>query len=153
MRIRLRLVSLMVSLLGVAFSVSTLHAQTYANEDGAISGYDPVAYFTEDMPVKGKPEFSTDWNNATWYFSSAENKSMFDADPEKYAPQYGGFCAFGMSRGYAVSTEPDAWYIEDGKLYLNHNLAVRKTWLKDIPGYIEKANPVWAEKLETQVFE
>ena len=153
MKIDLKSAFFVLVLLASVMACSTLSAQTYANEDGAISGYDPVAYFTEDMPVKGMKEFTTHWNNADWYFSSAENQASFEANPEKYAPQYGGFCAFGMSRGYAVSTEPDAWYIEDGKLYLNHNLAVRKTWLKDIPRYIEKANPVWADKLETQIFE
>lgn len=109
----------------------------------AIHGYDPVAYFTVGKPVPGKEEFEYKYQGATWRFASAANQDAFAKDPAKYAPQYGGYCAFGMSRGYAVSTEPDAWTIVKGKLYLNYNVDVLKQWSQDIPGYIEKANTNW----------
>jgi YHS domain-containing protein len=117
----------------------------FTTNDGAIRGYDPVAYFTEGKPVAGKKEFSLTWMEATWYFSSQQNLETFKANPEKYAPQFGGFCAFGVSRGYKVKTEPEAWTIIDGKLYLNYNLDVQKEWSKDPSGYILKANGNWLE--------
>ncbi len=110
----------------------------------AIRGYDPVAYFTEGAPVKGEPQFRQEWNGATWHFANRENLERFQADPERYAPQFGGFCAFGMSRGYKVGTDPAAFTIHEGKLYLNYSLPVRATWLKDTDAYIDKADANWA---------
>ena len=117
--------------------------QVFSTRDGAIRGFDPVAYHTEQKPVKGSKDFTFDYKGATWRFSSAENLELFRADPERYAPAYGGYCAFGMSRGYAVDTDPRAFTIVDGTLYLNHNLSVRRTWSKDIPGNIAKADANW----------
>ena len=117
--------------------------QVFSTKAGAIRGYDPVAYHLEQKPVKGKKEITFDYNGATWRFSSEANLELFRADPERYAPVYGGYCAFGMSRGYAVDTDPRAFTIVDGKLYLNHNLSVRRTWSKDIPGNIAKADANW----------
>ncbi|MGF1551598.1 MAG: YHS domain-containing (seleno)protein [Paracoccaceae bacterium] len=114
----------------------------------AIDGTDPVAYFTEGRPVEGSSAFSHDWNGATWYFASAENRDRFVADPEAFAPQYGGYCAWAVSQGYTASTEPEAWRIVDGKLYLNYNLDVQKTWEQDVPGHIEAANANWPTVLE-----
>ncbi len=119
---------------------------TFVNDDGAIRGYDPVAYHTESKPVKGSREFAFSYEGATWYFASEHNRDLFESDPERYAPAYGGFCAYGMSRGFAVSTDPDAWTIVDGKLYLNYSLGVRRTWLKDVPGNIEKADANWLKR-------
>jgi YHS domain-containing protein len=93
--------------------------------------------------VKGKAEFSTEWKGATWEFSSAENLEKFKADPEAYAPQYGGYCAYGVSKGGLVKGEPDQWTIVDGKLYLNYSAGVQKTWSKDIPGFISTADKKW----------
>ena len=132
---------------------STLDVPTFGDEAGAIRGYDPVAYHTDGQPQPGNPEFSTQYNGADWYFASESNLALFREDPERYAPQYGGYCAYAMSRGWVVSTDPEAWHIEDGKLYLNYSLGVRKTWLKDVPGYIAKADTHWQEKLEQPVFE
>ncbi|HMG51328.1 MAG TPA: YHS domain-containing (seleno)protein [Inquilinus sp.] len=109
----------------------------------AIRGYDPVAYFTDDGPRQGKPEFSVQHDGAIWWFASAEHKAMFAADPDKYLPAFGGFCAFGTSRGYLVKIEPEAWSIVDGRLYLNYDLGVRDTWAKDIKGNIDKASANW----------
>lgn len=106
----------------------------------ALGGYDAVAYFKEGKPVAGKPEFSYKWMDATWRFSSAENREAFKAEPEKYAPQYGGYCAFGTSQGHLVPGDPQAWKVVDDKLYLNYNKDVQKFWLQDVPGNIEKAN-------------
>jgi YHS domain-containing protein len=114
----------------------------------AIKGYDPVAYFTEDGPVKGKKEFSWEWNGATWQFNSKENLALFQNDPGKYAPQYGGYCAYAMASGDLVDINPKAWKIVNGKLYLNYSLRVHRKWEKDIPGYIEKADMMWPEVLK-----
>jgi YHS domain-containing protein len=117
----------------------------YQSGGVAIHGYDPVAYFRDQKPVKGKTEFEQVWMGAKWRFVSAENLEAFKANPEKYAPQYGGYCAYGMSAGYAAPTEPDAWSVIDGKLYLNYNKQVRQMWNKDIPGYIVKADRNWPQ--------
>ena len=109
----------------------------------AIKGYDPVAYFTEGEPVKGSAEFQHEWNSAIWHFSSAEHRDMFKAEPEKYAPQYGGYCAYAVSQGKTANIDPDAWKIVDGKLYLNLNKRIHRKWEKDIPGYIKKADKNW----------
>ncbi|TCR66417.1 YHS domain-containing (seleno)protein [Bosea sp. BK604] len=109
----------------------------------AIRGYDPVAYFREGGPRPGKPEFSISHAGATWRFASAENKALFEADPERYLPAYGGFCAYGTSRGYLVKIEPEAWSIVDGRLYLNYDLDVRRTWLGDTRKYIARAEGNW----------
>lgn len=115
---------------------------------GAIRGYDPVAYFTESKPVQGKRAFSHKWKGATWYFASEKNRDLFRADPEKYAPRYGGYCAYAVSQGYIASIVPEAWKIVDGKLYLNFSLGVQQTWEQDIPGYIESADEKWPRLLK-----
>lgn len=99
--------------------------------DTAISGYDTVAYFTEGKPVKGSKDFELAWRGGNWRFASQANLDMFKADPQKYAPQYGGWCAYAMSdRGRTVRIDPDAWYIHEGKLYLNYSKRVQNTWLE-----------------------
>ena len=118
---------------------------TFIQSGKAIRGYDPVAYFTEGNPVKGSDKLTYEWNNAKWYFSSEKNLELFKAAPEKYAPQYGGYCAYGLSNGYKAPTDADSWTIENGKLYLNYNLDVRKEWNKDRQQRIEKAHQNWPE--------
>jgi hypothetical protein len=118
----------------------------------AIRGYDAVAYHREMKPVLGLPEFKAEWNGAEWRFASKANRDAFMKDPARYAPAYGGYCAFGASRGYKVSTDPDAFAIEGGKLYLNYSLPVQVTWNTDRPGYIEKATANW-RTLEAEVYE
>ncbi len=113
----------------------------------AINGYDPVAYFTENMPVEGKAQHTFVWKGATWLFASVGNKARFIASPEKYAPQYGGYCAFAVSYGSTATTVPEAWAIVDGKLYLNYSLGVRRRWNTDQKGYISKANKNWPDVL------
>lgn len=118
-------------------------APVFSDRSGAIRGYDPVAYFTQGRPVKGSPQFTHRWNGAEWRFASAENRDRFAAAPQTYAPQYGGYCAFGVAGGYAVKIEPDAWSIVDGKLYLNYDQSVQREWKNDVPGYIRKADGNW----------
>jgi YHS domain-containing protein len=114
----------------------------------AIGGTDPVAYFIEGRPVEGSRQFTHDWNGATWRFASAANRDRFAADPAAYAPQYGGYCAWAVAQGYTASTDPQAWRIVDGKLYLNYNLEVRERWLQDVPGHIAAADANWPKVLE-----
>ncbi len=120
----------------------------FTESGGAIRGYDPVAYFTLGEPTEGSDRFSTSWNGATFKFSSADHLALFEAEPAKYAPQYGGYCAYAVSKGSTASTDPDAWTIVDGKLYLNYSKSVRKRWRKDIPGHIKAADNNWPRVLE-----
>jgi len=114
----------------------------------AVSGYDPVAYFTQGKPVEGQSTLEYEWNGATWRFSSDENRAAFKASPEAYAPQYGGYCAWAVSQGYTAKSVPDAWRIVDGKLYLNYSKDIQKRWAEDIPGNIAKADANWPRVLE-----
>lgn len=117
---------------------------TLGSEEGiAIRGYDPVAYFRDGGPRPGKPEFAFRYAGAVWRFANAEHKALFEADPERYVPAYGGYCAYGTSRGYLVKIEPEAWSIVDGRLYLNYDLGVRETWLGRTKTYIARANAGW----------
>ena len=114
----------------------------------AVDGHDPVAYFTMGKPVEGSADYEYEWNGATWRFASQENLESFKADPEKYAPQYGGYCAWAVSQGYTASADPDAWKIVDGKLYLNYSKDVQQRWSEDIPGNIAKADGNWPKVIE-----
>jgi YHS domain-containing protein len=108
--------------------------------DTAINGYDTVAYFTVGKPVKGEDNLAYEWMGAKWKFSSQANLDLFKANPEKYAPQYGGYCAYGVSQDNLVSIEPDKFKVEGGKLYLNYDADVQAKWLKDPAGYIKQAD-------------
>lgn len=115
----------------------------------AIKGYDPVAYFKDGKPTKGTGEYQFEWKGAKWRFASAEHRELFEADPEKYAPRYGGYCAWAVSEGYTAGVDPqDAWSIVDGKLYLNYDAKIKEKWEKDIPGHINKADTNWPGVLE-----
>lgn len=109
----------------------------------AIRGYDPVAYFKEGKAIEGQKKFQYEWKDATWYFASQQNRDEFIQSPEKYEPQYGGYCAWAVSQGYTASIDPEAWHIREGKLYLNYSKSVKKTWSQDIPGNIQKGNKNW----------
>jgi YHS domain-containing protein len=109
----------------------------------AIHGYDPVAYFTDAKPVPGKEDFEFEWMGAKWRFATAEHREAFKTAPEKYAPHYGGYCAYAVSQGHVADIDPNAWSIVDGKLYLNYDADVQKKWKADIPGYIMKADKNW----------
>jgi YHS domain-containing protein len=111
----------------------------------AIEGYDPVAYFEEGRPVEGDSDYAHEWMGATWYFASAENRDLFAADPERYAPQYGGYCAWAVANGYTAKIDPQAWAVVDDRLYLNYSLDVQKQWQQDVPGHITKADANWPD--------
>ena len=109
----------------------------------AIKGYDAVAYFKEDQAVRGNRDFEHEWKGATWRFSSQENRDAFAAEPEVYAPQYGGYCAYAVSQNYTASIDPEQFTIVDDKLYLNYSKSVKETWLANRDQYIIDANNNW----------
>lgn len=109
----------------------------------AIKGYDPVAYFTEGRPVKGRSEFQYEWLGATWQFANAANRDAFAKNSIKYAPQFGGYCAWAVSQGYTAGIDPAAWKIVEGKLYLNYSKSVQQKWEQDVPGNIRKGHENW----------
>ncbi len=115
-------------------------------KDGvALRGYDPVAYFTQGQPVKGLPQFQAIHQGAVFHFASQASRDAFVAAPEKFAPQYGGYCAFGMANGYKAATDPAAFTVQDGKLYLNYNQDVQKMWSADRAAFVRKADANWPE--------
>lgn len=124
----------------VLYSQNNNKSDIYTTSDGAIDGYDPVAYFTEQKAVKGQKDIVFEWQKAQWHFATEENKAAFIQDPEKYAPQYGGYCAYGWSKGYAAKTEGTAWSVVEDKLYLNYNKKVKSTWEEDQQAFIQKAD-------------
>jgi YHS domain-containing protein len=113
----------------------------------AIRGYDPVAYFTENKAVEGSDNFEFEWEGATWRFSSQENLTKFKAEPESYAPQYGGYCAYAVAKNSTASVDPTQFSIVDGKLYLNYNKKIQQQWLNDQANFIEKADINWPSLL------
>ena len=134
------------------FTAYCVQAQTtppvYTEGGIAIDGTDPVGYFKEGKPVAGDASITHDWNGATWRFSSVENRDAFASDPETYAPQYGGYCAYAVSEGYTASPVPEAWKIVDGKLYLNFSRGIQNRWERDIPGRIAAGNANWPSVLQ-----
>lgn len=132
-----------VALVGMYCSASSQQNEIFVKDNAAIGGYDVVAYFKESKPVKGITEFNVMYKGVKWLFANKTNADLFKANPEKYEPQYGGYCAYGCSRGYKAKTSHDAWTIVDGKLYLNYNTDVRDSWNKDQQGYIKKADANW----------
>ncbi|GLR70969.1 YHS domain-containing (seleno)protein [Agaribacter marinus] len=119
----------------------------------AIKGYDPVAYFTEAKPVLGNAQYTAQYNGATYHFASAKHQSLFTGNPMKYAPQYGGYCAFGVSKEKKYDTDPMAWAIVDDKLYLNLNEKVQGRWVLNKEELIVEANDIWTEIENTPVSE
>ncbi|GHD55189.1 hypothetical protein GCM10017083_33750 [Thalassobaculum fulvum] len=113
----------------------------------AIHGYDPVAYLEDHEAVAGLPEFATTWRGVEWRFSSARNLSRFLADPVGYAPQYGGFGAYGVSIGKAYDVDPTVFDVVDGRLYLHRNARVRELWLRNPTGYIAEADETWRQRV------
>ncbi len=124
-------------------------SEIYKNWRGvAIKGYDPVAFHRDGKPVIGSGEYEVKWKDAKWRFASAENRDLFKDDPDKYAPRYGGYCAWAVAEGYTAGVDPEnAWSIVDGRLYLNYNAEIKQKWEKDIPGFIKKADANWPSVL------
>jgi YHS domain-containing protein len=142
---RLALLSLVAGAAALTLNLSArAQAGAFFEKEGvALRAHDPVAYFKDNRPVKGSPEFKAQWQGSVFHFASAANRDAFQADPAKYAPQYGGYCAFGVAGGYKATTDPAAFTIEGGKLYLNYNAAVQTQWRADIPGFVVKADRHW----------
>lgn len=146
MRKRVYLTLLLCLLAGPAAAVDPVFTALFS--DKAIRGYDTVAYFTENQAVEGSAEYATEYQGATWLFSSQEHLDLFLADPEKYAPQYGGYCAYAVSQNQTASIKPELFTIVDGKLYLNYNESINDKWRADKINYIEAADKNWPGLLE-----
>ena len=144
--------ALAIGVLGVSFAApahadkAPIYTGNFSNT--AVQGHDPVAYFTEGKPVKGSKQFTTEYQGAEFRFTSAENLAAFQADPAKYAPQYGGYCAWAISQGYTAKGDADHWKIVDGKLYLNYNKKIQEDWEQDQASYIVQADTNWPEVLK-----
>lgn len=119
----------------------------FSTKEGALRGFDPVCYFSIGRPQKGSADYAYPYKGAIWHFMSAENLSTFKANPGQFVPQFGGYCSFGMANGYKADTQPEAWTIVDGKLYMNYSLAVHTKWTENQPAQIEKANENWAKEM------
>ncbi len=140
---------IVIGLLIVSFQCFAAEPPVFTGRgEFAINGYDAVAYHKQQKPVKGNSEFTAQWNGAKWRFNSDENRSLFESDPERWAPRYGGYCAWAVANNYTAKTDPDAWSIVDDRLYLNYNRRIRKKWSKDIPGNIKRADANWPEVLK-----
>jgi YHS domain-containing protein len=134
-----------IAFLALVFSAAA-YAQSikFTGKDGvAIKGYDPVAYFIQQKAVEGNDAYSFDWSGSKWKFISQNNLDSFKVAPEKYAPQYGGFCAYGTSENHLSPTDPKAFTIVNGKLYLNYNMDVKQLWIKDTTSRIKAADDYW----------
>ena len=142
-----RVVQLVILSVVLLFGCTSVYAEepiyTGFLSSKAVGGYDSVAYFTESKPVKGEKKFSTHYMGAEWRFSSEENKALFTADPEKYAPQYGGYCAWAVADNSFAKGDPKQWSIVDGKLYLNYNAEIKSKWSQDSAELIVKGDNNW----------
>ena len=144
---KIAIITLLTSL--IFTRINAQEAEIYSSGGQALKGFDPVAYFKTAKPVKGKKEFSYQWKNATWLFSTKENLKDFIQDPEKYSPQYGGYCAYGASQGHKAPVDPKTWAVINNKLYFNYNPEVQKLWNKDKENLIIVANKKW-EKIKNK---
>jgi YHS domain-containing protein len=140
-----RVLACAVMLLSVALASPAFAGEVFEKDGIAINGYDTVAYFTEMKAVKGVGHYRAEYKWAVFLFVSAANRDAFLEHPEKFAPQYGGFCAYGMAKGYKAATDPAAFTVVGDKLYLNYNGTVRALWVLDIPSYVNKADQHWPE--------
>jgi YHS domain-containing protein len=127
----------------VAILIGLISAGLSGADEIAIKGYDPVAYFKADKAQQGAGSFTFQWHGRTWHFISKENRDLFAASPEKYAPQYDGYCAWAMTEARKAVTDPEIWSIVNGKLYLQCSKAAYEKWSRDIPGNIEKGDRNW----------
>ena len=143
-RTQIAALSLVACALAISLAPQALAGKVNKSLFGtAVEGYDVVAYFEEGRPVEGSREHAHEWMGATWRFASAEHRDRFVASPERYAPQYGGFCAYAVSQGTTAGIDPEAWKIVDDKLYLNLSPSIQEIWSQDIPGYVRLADRNW----------
>jgi hypothetical protein len=140
---------LSLPVLGLATAPAMADIPEFFKAEGyAATGFDVVAYFTQGKPIEGNSNFSLKWKGTVWRFASAENMASFEADAWKYAPQYGGYCAFAMAKGAIARSVPDAWTVYEDKLYLNQSKLVRVLWKRDIPSMVRDADQVWPAILQ-----
>ena len=137
------LAALIAVLFALAAPVRADSPVWFTSHGAAIDGYDTVAYFTAGKPVPGRAGIEVEWKGAIWRFASRGNRERFEANPRAFAPQYGGYCAYAVSRGHLASTDPQAWKIVDGKLYLTHSPAVLAMWSRDIAGNLARSEANW----------
>lgn len=143
-----------VTLSALVMSAPALAGDFFERNGVAIDGYDPTSYFSEGKPVRGSRDFPAEYQGSVFYFASAANRERFQAAPADYAPQFGGFCAYGAAGGYKAKIDPTAFSVVAGKLYLNYNAEVQSLWVKDITGYIHKAELKWPTvATQSKVFE
>jgi hypothetical protein len=128
---------------GLLSAANAQKSAIYAPDGIALKGYDVVAFFTQGKPVKGSTDYSFQWNGVKWLFYSNADLETFKASPEKYAPQYGGYCAYGTAQGHKAPTQADTWTIVDHKLYFNYNTQVKEMWSKNRSTFIDTANKNW----------
>ncbi len=140
-------IAIVVVVVAVAFFQETA-PRPYVSGPGdiAIQGFDTVAYFVDNRAVKGSGAFTHPWREATWQFVSAENRDLFATEPDRYAPQFGGFCSLGVGMDMFVHADPESWTIVDGKLYMQYNSDARDKWRADIESNLAKAEEVWSER-------
>jgi YHS domain-containing protein len=127
----------------LAFDADSTSAINVDKAGVMLRGYDPVSYFAGGKPTKGSAQYSAKHDGATYHFTSAKNRDAFKAAPDRYSPQFGGFCAMGAALGKKLDGDPAVFRVADGKLYLNVNADVQKRWLDDVPGNVKQANATW----------
>lgn len=147
-RRRVGLSATALTLAAVAVSAARLPAVNGSSGQLALRGYDAVAYWTERRPVRGAAGFTHRWNGAEWRFSSAAHRDAFAKDPSRYAPRFGGYCAYAVSRGYTADGDPNVWRIVGGHLYLNYSKRAQSLWEEDVPGNIAKGGRNWPGVLQ-----
>ena len=131
-------------LVAVFFSLGA-GAQSYVNNVPAVHGYDVVSYHTDKRPAKGNGHFVSEYEGATYLFSNKKNKELFDANPAKYVPAYGGYCAYGVSLGKKFDGDPEVWRVVDGRLYLNLDAGIQDEWFKNVQGHIRSVDKNWKD--------
>lgn len=144
--IRLDRRSLAALFIGLAVAPQAARAakpEIFAEDGLALRGYDAVAYFTQARPVRGEARFEAEWGGARWRFADAAHRDAFRADPARYAPQYGGYCAWAVAQGYTAPADPLQWRVVEGRLYVNYDAGVQRRWLRDMPGFIAAADRNW----------
>ncbi|WP_046224470.1 YHS domain-containing (seleno)protein [Vibrio sp. ECSMB14106] len=145
MRKLLTMVLLLVS--PYVFAADEIYTGFFSSK--ALDGYDTVAYFTSGKPVEGSKKFNTEYKGADWYFSSEKNLTLFVSNPEKYAPQYGGYCAWAVSeKSDFAPGDPHQWSIVDNKLYLNYDQEIKQRWEQDQAQHIQQADKVWPKLIK-----
>ena len=129
----------------VSVVATPVFGQDVTHSTPGLSGYDPVSYFTNGAPERGSGYHVADYEGVTYAFASAEHKDMFEANPSKYAPAYGGWCAYGVAVGKKFVADPTVWKIVNGTLYVNLDRGIQSKWNKDIPGHIKTGDANWKE--------